>query len=972
MEKYINKYLKQIKLWESNKSLFKDHKIYEILWAIELQQILWDDIPPNFDELFDLPHIMDYGVDLVSLDYNKCTQVKKYNGKSFITWSQICKFRIYAQDILEIDDMYLATTKHAKVDKMAKLKLIDKDKIKMIKYNFDELMDKIMDEYKIVANDDKPKKYTIIKRKYLLECYDVFAKSDKNIYRFQLPCGTGKTYIMLFMIRKALLENNNDRFVILCPWISLAKQTCELFNHFKGIRPVFVGNGKHNIPEKTNVIVCVYNSVDYIQSLKFKYKFIDEAHHLESEDSKLRDKINSIKADKEINFSATFHDQTNLDFNYPMNKAIEDGYISDYALHIEYFTKGDKFNELVNMIKNNMHWSPMFIYFNSTNRCIKFAKKLVEAKINATYMVGSTKVSRRTKIRQSIIDGTLNVLCLCGVYNEGVSIDNLQTVIFGDLRHSSINRIQIAMRANRLHKDKPYYRIVLPVIGDDLQQKDVSDLIKTFNDIDPRIKKAVDNRSRTRIRIKLNDTEINEKKAELLFEEVYNRIGEILNKNDWEDWKNLLFKFCDDNKRVPMQKEKDKNNQSIGIWFHHQKSKINSKDDEIYKKLSVSKYVKKSLDEYLDPWKAWNEWKNSLFEFCNNNKRIPICGEKDKNNKNIGNWLQCQKGKINSKNDEIYKKLSVNKYVKKSLDEYLDPWKVWNEWRDLLFEFCNNNKKVPINKGKYKNKNIGRWLQNQKNKINSKDDEIYKKLSINKYVKKSLGEYLDPWKVWNEWRDLLFEFCDTNKRVPTKREKDKNNKNVGSWLQNQKTKINSENDEIYKKLSANKYVKESLDEYLDPWIVWNKWKNLLFEFCEENKRIPAQREKDRNSRNIGKWLQHQKEKINSKNDEIYEKLSVNQYIKKSLDDYLEYRDQTKNKIKLKWNKWRDLLFEFCNDNKRIPKSTEKNKNNHNIGIWLNDQKKKINSKNNDIYKKLSVNQYVRESLDKYLTKKYKI
>lgn len=62
--------------------------------------------------------------------------------------------------------------------------------------------------------------------------------------------------------------------------------------------------------------------------------------------------------------------------------------------------------------------------------------------------------------------------------------------------------------------------------------------------------------------------------------------------------------------------------------------------------------------------------------------------------------------------------------------------------KELLFEYCNENKKVPIRKTEYKNQNIGSFLGHQKNKINSINDELYKKLSENKYIKESLDNYL--------------------------------------------------------------------------------------------------------------------------------------------------------------------------------------------------------------------------------------
>ena len=135
-------------------------------------------------------------------------------------------------------------------------------------------------------------------------------------------------------------------------------------------------------------------------------------------------------------------------------------------------------------------------------------------------------------------------------------------------------------------------------------------------------------------------------------------------------------------------------------------------------------------------------------------------------------------------------------------------------WKDLLFEYCIKYNKTPSQKKKYKNQNIGQWLQNQKSKIKSNKDKIYTELSENKYVKESLDNYLNPLKKWNYCKDILFEYCDYYKIRPLHNITYKNN-NIGSWLQTQKKKIKSNTEEIYIKLSENKYVKQSLDKYLE-------------------------------------------------------------------------------------------------------------------------------------------------------------
>jgi len=398
----------------------------------------------------------------------------------------------------------------------------------------------------------------------------------------------------------------------------------------------------------------------------------------------------------------------------------------------------------------------------------------------------------------------------------------------------------------------------------------------------------------------------------------------------WEQWKKLLFEYSNEHKKVPIWKTKYKN-KNIGNWLSKQKNKIKSNTCGIYIKLSKNKYVKQSLDEYLDPDKKWNDLKDLLFEYCNEHKKVPSIKIKYKN-QNIGIWLQNQKMKIKFNTGNIYIKLSKNKYVKQLLDEYLkykeetkDNIKIsWDEWKDLLFEYSNEYKQIPFQTTKYKNQSIGTWLHSKKGKIKSNTDDVYIKLSKNKYVKQSLDEYLkykektktkDNIKMaWSEWKDILFEYSNEHKKVPALKIKYRD-QNIGMWFKGQRLKIKSNVSDKYIKLSKNKYVKQSLDKYLKYkdetkdkiQLSWNELKDLLFEYSNEHKQIPSQKTKYK-YQNIGQWFHYQKGKMKSSTDDIYIKLSKNKYIKHSLDEYL---DPDK-----KWNEWKDLLFEYSNKHKK--------------------------------------------------------
>jgi len=148
------------------------------------------------------------------------------------------------------------------------------------------------------------------------------------------------------------------------------------------------------------------------------------------------------------------------------------------------------------------------------------------------------------------------------------------------------------------------------------------------------------------------------------------------------------------------------------------------KENEIENEIYNKKYKKYIIDVKEYRVYKWEQLKDLLFEYSNDNDKIPTRKIKYKN-KNIGHWLQRQKNKINYNTDDIYIKLSENKYVKQSLDKYLNPEKKWNEWKDLLFKYSNKHKRIPTNKIRYKNRNIGKWLHNQKKKMKSNTDNIY-------------------------------------------------------------------------------------------------------------------------------------------------------------------------------------------------------------------------------------------------------
>ena len=101
---------------------------------------------------------------------------------------------------------------------------------------------------------------------------------------------------------------------------------------------------------------------------------------------------------------------------------------------------------------------------------------------------------------------------------------------------------------------------------------------------------------------------------------------------------------------------------------------------------------------------------------------------------------------MSSKDDETYVALSnISPIIKEELDRYLQKGKKYSfeEQVALLALFVQTENRIPKSTEVYQQWNIGKWLTHQKQKMSSKDDEIYVDLSkLSPIVKEELDRFL--------------------------------------------------------------------------------------------------------------------------------------------------------------------------------------------------------------------------------------
>ncbi len=602
---------------------------------------------------------------------------------------------------------------------------------------------------------------------------------------------------------------------------------------------------------------CENDDCDEEKELISKYDLsnsiliVDEAHNLMNKD----ELIKIVKAFPKV-LLVTATPPSSMEeiigceviYQYEFRKAIEEKHICDYQIYLPMIEKEGNImidipEELLEMNNDNTKKSlfllngmlhtgskKCIVYVSSKEECNDFMKNIMEVNNKYHYLpLWCNKIVSETndKEREEIIkefqkneNDKIKIICSIRILNEGVDIPKCDSIFITHVGDNSndIVTVQRLCRANRLVKENPNKIANCFMWCDDLNK-----CVNTLS-----LLKENDIKFTDKIKYLSGNYDKKYEKESIKVEESENKALQdfinikCMNLSDiWEIKKNLLFEYVELYKRTPSNINKYKN-MNIGKWFDCQKKRIKSINDELYKKLSQNEIVKIKLDKNLEYKKTgkykkkftYEESKNILFEFCNIYCKTPTKKDNYKEN-NIGKWLLLIKKKIKSSNDKIYIELSENIYVKKNLDVYLGIIDKWQDYKFLLFKYCEINKKTPNYKDKQDDIKIGNWLHRQKRDIKSIDDIKYIELSKNIYVKKNLNRYLKIFdNIWENNKIKLFNFCDLNKKMPLYNTKFENF-GIGTWFYIQKKKINSINDELYKKLSENKIVKQELDKFFN-------------------------------------------------------------------------------------------------------------------------------------------------------------
>jgi ribosomal RNA-processing protein 8 len=309
------------------------------------------------------------------------------------------------------------------------------------------------------------------------------------------------------------------------------------------------------------------------------------------------------------------------------------------------------------------------------------------------------------------------------------------------------------------------------------------------------------------------------------WEEFMEKYSEYFKDNNeiWNEKLNKVKGYIKDNNILPSQYSKDEEIQKLGKWIAHQKANYNKKE------YTMRNHWKQFIEEYKNYFEGnnrfckWYKTLSELEQYIIENNKLPYESSDDKKIKALCNWVNNQKqnykktiklmqeNKIRESwenfNDKYSKAFSASKGITKDKQET-----IWNNSLQKVKQYIIDHNILPPKSTDKDINYLCNWVGDQKKYYkNGKMKKEYIKPWEN-FIKEYSEYFKDNNEIWYKNLNQVEEYIKSNKKLPNKRDKNKEIKVLGSWLSTQKTNYQKEKD-IMKEVEIRKPWEDFTKEY---------------------------------------------------------------------------------------------------------------------------------------------------------------
>jgi superfamily II DNA or RNA helicase/cell shape-determining protein MreC len=772
-------------------------------------------------------------------------------------------------------------------------------------------------------------KYEIVPYSYQTEAANKFTEHFETNNRgiLSLPCGCGKTYTSY------LISNDYKHIIILSPLREFASQNLNRFVEYgyakkntllvdtDGIRDI--DSIKEFIKDNDNLMIsCTYTSMDLISECLDLFKdalfIIDEFHNLSK--ANISDDENNIfkllnSYHKILFMSATpriydieYDENEWLDTEYLLGKvvyqmkfsdAISNKYITDYKIWLpsihennEELDKELTIYNIDNQIKNRCKFLYSCIANNGSRKCIVYCKDTADMKammegmktLNDFYIMDidmySISCENSEKERKNVLESFTNnnekiqLLFNIRILNECIDIPACDSIYISYAPKNKITTIQRISRAIRTDENNPY-KIANVYIWCEAYEE----ILETLSSI-----KEYDIMFNSKI--KINTVDFYNIKEDNIIKLVEN--DKILLSNyiigikefkqySWEEKLKLVKSYIETNDKLPSVKDKNKDIKQLGSWISNQKTNY-SKHKDIMKQENIRNKWEDFMNTYphlfMSNDEMWNNTLEKLRLYIETNNKLPSKEDKNKEIKQLGCWISAQK-KNYSKKEQIMKEENIRIKWEDFMNTYphlfMSNDEMWNDTLEKVKMYIETNNKLPSVKDKNKDiKQLGSWISTQKANY-SKKEQIMKHENIRNKWEDFINTYAHLFmsndEMWNDTLEKLRLYIETNNKLPSKRDKNKDIKQLGMWISNQKTNY-SKKEHIMKQENIRNKWEDFINIYSHLFMsndeMWNDTLEKVKLYIESNDKLPSKEDKNKDIKQLGYWISNQKKNYSKK------------------------------------------------------------------------------------------------------------
>ena len=194
---------------------------------------------------------------------------------------------------------------------------------------------------------------------------------------------------------------------------------------------------------------------------------------------------------------------------------------------------------------------------------------------------------------------------------------------------------------------------------------------------------------------------------------------------------------------------------------------------------------------------------------------------------------------------------------------------IWKKSKHQVEDYIQIHNKLPSSGDKDKNiKQLGTWIRHQKKNYNNqqyimKDSQIRQQWDT--FTTKYQTLFMSNEDIWKNSKHQVEDYIQNHNKLPSQHDKDKNIKQLGYWIKHQKANYNKQ-----QHIMQDPQIREQWEKFTTKYQtlfmsnedIWNNSKNQVENYIQIHNKLPSSGDKDKNIKQLGKWIDHQKKNYN--------------------------------------------------------------------------------------------------------------